>query len=69
MMRNIAFVTKEFGMGYQEIMDLPYAVFLSYLKWGRVFILEQTEKGRDLLYKESAIHQTEPDWSRVRQYT
>lgn len=68
-MRNVAFLTKEFGMSYREIMDLPYAIFLSYLKWAMVFQLEQTEEGRDLLYKESTIHQTEPDWNRVRQYT
>lgn len=66
-MRNIAFLTKEFGMTYFEVMHLPYAIFLSYLKWARVFQLEQTEEGRDALYKTSAIHQTEPDLGRLRQ--
>ncbi|WP_313757190.1 hypothetical protein [Tissierella sp.] len=66
-MRNIAFLTKEYGMSYKEIMELPYAVFLSYLKWARIFQLEQTQEGRDALYKESAIHQTEPDFGKLRQ--
>ena len=66
-MRNIAFLTKEYGMTYFEIMELPYAIFLSYLKWARIFQLEQTQEGRDALYKESAIHQTEPDLGRLRQ--
>ncbi len=69
MMRNIAFLTKEYGMSYFEILKLPYAVFLSYLKWARVFQLEQIPEGRDALYKESAIHQTEPEWNKVRQFT
>lgn len=33
---------------------------------GRVFQLEQTEEGRDALYKESAVHITEPDFGKVR---
>lgn len=63
----MAFLTKEYGMSYKEIMGLPYAVFLSYLKWARIFQLEQTQEGRNALYKESAIHQTEPQLDRLRQ--
>lgn len=66
-MRNIAFLNKEYGMSHKDIMELPYAVFLSYLKWARIFQLEQTQEGRDALYKESAIHQTEPNLGRLRQ--
>ncbi len=68
-MRNVAFLTKEYGMSYQDIITLPYAVFLSYLKWARIFQIEQTEEGRDALYKNRVIDQTEPDWAKVRQYT
>ena len=53
-------------MSYKEIRELPYAMFLSYLKWARVFQLEQTEEGRDALYKESTIYKTEPDLGRLR---
>jgi len=56
-------------MSYFEILGLPYAIFLSYLKWARIIELEKTEEGREALYKESAIYQTEPDWNKVRQYT
>ncbi len=69
MMRNIAFLTKYYHMDFNTIMELPYAIFLSYLKWARIMEIEQTEEGRDALYKESAIYQTEPDWNKVRQYT
>jgi len=66
-MRNIAFLTKEYGMGHKEIRELPYAIFLSYLKWARIFALEQTEEGRSALYKTKAIDKTEPDLARFRQ--
>lgn len=54
-------------MGYSEIMSLPYAIFLSLLKWERIFQLEETQEGRGALYKTSTIHQTEPDLGRLRQ--
>lgn len=69
MMRNISYISKSYGWTYQEVLDTPYIVFLSYLKWTYIFQLEQTEEGREALYKTSAIHQTEPDLSRIRQYT
>ena len=56
MMRNISFICKEYGWTYQEVMDMPYIVFLSFLKWTRIFQVEQTEKGRELLYKEDTTY-------------
>lgn len=47
-------------------MDTPYIVFLSYLKWARMFQIEQTEEGREILYKENAINKTEPDLTKIR---
>lgn len=65
-MRNIVFITKQTGMTYQEIMELPYAVFLAYLKHLRIFELEQTEEGRKLLMQTNVLNATEPDWARIR---
>ena len=56
-------------MSFKDVMELPYAMFLSYLKWARIFQIEQTQEGRDALYKESAIHQTEPDLGKLRNLT
>ena len=69
MMRNIAYLTKEFGMSFKEIMELPYSVFLSYLKYMQLFQLEQTEEGRKALQESEIINHTEPDWNKVRKYT
>ncbi len=66
MMRNITFISKYYHMGFNTVMELPYAVFLSYLKWARIFEMEKTPEGRDMLYKESTIYQTEPDLNRLR---
>lgn len=54
-------------MNYFEVMALPYVVFLSYLKWTKIFKLEETEEGRKILYKEDAIYKTEPELNRLRQ--
>lgn len=66
MMRNIAFLIKESGMGYREVISLPYAVFLSLLKHFRIFQIEQTEEGRKLLMRSGTLYQKEPDWAAIR---
>ncbi|TCT16406.1 hypothetical protein EDC18_102425 [Natranaerovirga pectinivora] len=66
MMKNIVFVSKEIGIPFNEIMEMPYAVFLSYLKHLRIFQLEQTEDGRKALQQAELNQQTEPDWNRIR---
>lgn len=73
-MRNIAFVSKYYQIGFNEIMEMPYAVFLSYLKWARIFILEQTEEGQKELRKmeiqsPNNNKNTEPDLGTIRQMT
>lgn len=65
-MQNITYMTKYYNLSFQELMDSPYAVFLSYLKWARLYQLQETEEGRDALYKQGAIHQTEPELGRIR---
>lgn len=60
------FISKEIGMSYFEVMKLPYAIFLSYLKQLRIFQIEQTPEGRKALYKEGTLYQTEPNWDKIR---
>ncbi|WP_195837954.1 hypothetical protein [Tissierella pigra] len=67
MMRQIVYISTKTSMGFNEILQLPYAIFLGYLKQLWVLQMEETQEGRDALYKESAIHQTEPDLGRLRQ--
>lgn len=65
-MRNIAYLIKQSQMSYFEVMQLPYAVFLSLLKQFRIFELEQTEEGRKALLQSNTLHKTEPDFARIR---
>jgi len=65
-MPNIAYLIKESYMGYQEIMDLPYAVFLSLLKQFQVMNMLKTEEGREQLKLGNALYQTEPDLNKIR---
>lgn len=53
-------------MSYFEIMRLPYGVFLGLLKHFRIFIMQQTEEGREYLRKAKVIGEKEPDWTKIR---
>lgn len=65
-MRNIVFVNVKTGMGFNTILDLPFAIFLSYLKQLRIFEIEQTEEGRKALSQSNNLNKTEPDWAKIR---
>lgn len=61
---------KESNMGYNEVINLPYAVFLSLLKQFYILRLEETEEGREILREANVLNKSdnfsEPDWSRLR---
>ena len=65
-MANIAFLIKQSGMSYFEIMNLPYAVFLSLLKHFKMFELMQNPEYTEELRKAERLKQREPDWERIR---
>lgn len=65
-MEKIAYLNMKTRMSHAEIMNLPYAIFLSYLKHYQIFDLMSTEKGRDYLEKVERIQQTEPDFNKLR---
>lgn len=65
-MENIAFLIHESHMSFNEVMELPYAVFLSLLKHFQMFELMKTEEGREMLKNNKILSQTEPDWDRIR---
>jgi hypothetical protein len=65
-MQNIAFVMKEGNMGYFEVLDLPYSIFLSLLKHFQMFELMKDEDYRKQLRMQNILKKTEPDWEEVR---
>ncbi len=66
-MRNIVYVNIKTGMGFETIMDLPYTIFLSYLKHLRIFDIEETPEGRKMLAKSHVLSKTEPDLAKIRE--
>jgi hypothetical protein len=65
-MEKVAYLNMKTRMSHTEIMNLPYAIFLSYLKHYQMFDLMSTEEGREYLEKVKRIKQTEPNFAKLR---
>ena len=65
-MEKIAYLNMKTRMSHTEIMNLPYAIFLAYLKHYQMFDLMSTPEGREYLEKVERIKQTEPDFEKLR---
>jgi hypothetical protein len=67
MMEKIAYLNMKTRMSHTEIMNLPYAILLAYLKQYQMFDLMSTPEGREYLEKCERIKQTIPDFAKLRQ--
>lgn len=68
-MENITYLNRKTQMSHTEIMNLPYCLFLSYLKHNKIMDLQETEAGREYLSKCERLKVTTPDLSKLRQAT
>lgn len=66
MMQNIAYLIKEAGMDYFTVLKLPVSVFFSLLKQFRLFALQQTPEGLELLRHSKSLKQKDPDLYALR---
>lgn len=66
-MPNIVYLTKKTGMGFNEIMKLPYTVFLSYIRENYILDMMETEEGRKHLEQIKRLNVTAPDLNKIRQ--
>ena len=66
-MEKIAYLNMKTRMSHTEIMALPYAIFLAYLKQYQMFDLLSTPEGREYLEKCERVKQTTPDLAKLRQ--
>jgi|GEM_PF-2477921 len=66
-MEKVAYLNMKTRMSHTEIMNLPYAIFLAYLKYCQMFDLMSTPEGREHLEKCERMKQTEPDFAKLRQ--
>lgn len=67
LMPNFAYLLSKTSMNYEELMDLPYAIFLGLLKQFRLMDIQSTDEGRDLLKKSEILNIKEADLSSIRQ--
>lgn len=65
-MKNVAYLIKNSGMGYREVIELPYQVFLSLLKQFMIFELESSEEGREYLQQCKILNTKDADLTRIR---
>lgn len=68
-MEKFAYLNMKTGMSHNELMNLPYKVFLSYLKHYQIFDLMSTEEGQKYLEQVERAKKTEPDFAKLRQVT
>ncbi|MEC1772838.1 hypothetical protein [Schinkia azotoformans] len=68
-MENIAYLNRKTQMSHNEILNLAYALFLSYLKHNKVMDLQETEAGREYLAKCERMKVTIPDFAKLKQAT
>ncbi|WML44091.1 hypothetical protein [Neobacillus sp. PS3-40] len=52
-------------MGFEQLMKLPYPIFLSFLKENRLMDLRESEDGREYLAKIDRLNVTTPDFSKL----
>ncbi|WP_407268973.1 hypothetical protein [Radiobacillus sp. PE A8.2] len=65
-MPNITYVTRKAHMGYEQVMKLPYPIFVSYLVENKIMDLQETEEGREYLRKIERLKVTTPDYSKLK---
>jgi len=65
-MKNVAYLMKASSMGYREVMELPYQIFLSLLKQFMILELENSEEGREYLQQCKILTTKDADLTRIR---
>lgn len=65
MMGQIAFIIKESGMGFNEVMELPYSIFLSLLKQFQLNYLRKDPNYVQAMERDKVLQQTELQWDRL----
>ena len=54
------------NMGFNEVINLPYAVFLSLLKHFKLFELMKNPEYQKQIEQDKYLSATEPDFNRIR---
>lgn len=64
-MPNITYLIRTTKMGYEEVMRLPYPIFLSLLRENRILDLMEKPGGQEYLEKIERLKETSPDFNKL----
>lgn len=61
-------ISKYTGMNFNEVLDLPYSLYLLYRKESWVDSWNRTEEGREFLKSLWRLQQTKADINKIREF-
>ncbi|MEG2412623.1 MAG: hypothetical protein RSA29_17695 [Clostridium sp.] len=61
-------ISKYTGMNFNEVLDLPYSMYLLYRKESWIDSWNRTEEGREFLKTLWKLQQTNADVSKIREF-
>ncbi|MEH6957216.1 hypothetical protein [Neobacillus drentensis] len=64
---NITYLNRKTGMGYEQLMNLQYPIFLALLREHYILDLKETPEGREFLNQVERLKVTSPDFSKLKQ--
>lgn len=64
-MRNIVYISREFGFTFDEIMNMPFNIFLSYVRWAYQLKLEENPAFVEKLQEMEVLKQEEPEYDKL----
>lgn len=68
-MNNVVYLNRKSGMSHEEIMNLPYGIYLKYIEQHIYLDLMETEEGREYLAKMKRLSSKSADISAIRSMT
>lgn len=66
-MDSITYLTRQTKMGYNQIINLPYPIFLKYLRDCQIENISSTEEGRKIIRRSQELTVKTPDFAKLRQ--
>lgn len=65
-MSNVVYLNRKSGMSHEEIMNLPYGVYLKYIEQHIYMDLMETEEGREYLQQVKRLQVKDADLTSLR---
>lgn len=66
---DLKLISQYTGLNFNEVYDLPYGLYLLYLKESWINNLKQTDEGKQFLKDLWRLQQTKADLNSIRSFT